>query len=87
MKGFPTKYKDLIRLLLILGFTENVASGRGGHFKYTHPTRQPLVTNQRPFIMVPRHNFEHGNFHRIIKRELKAFGFSEKEIKEACKMI
>ena len=83
-KVLPRKFKDLSKVLECLGFRLKVNSGRGGHYKYTHPNRSPIVQNQRPFIMLPRHNFDHGKLNKIVKIELKYFGFSEKEIEDCC---
>lgn len=82
MVKFPTKTKDIVRILICLGFKLNIGSGRGDHYKYIHPTRKPVVANQRPFIMVPKHQFDHGKLNEIIKSELTAFGFSKDEIKK-----
>lgn len=80
MKGFPTSQKGLIDLLERLGFKVDVSSGRGGHYKYIHPTRKPVVQNQPPFIMMQRHECETG-YPEIIKQELVAFGFTKEELK------
>lgn len=80
----PTKRLRIIALLRCLGFVEQSNSGRGDHIKFIHPSRNPIVQNQPPFIMVPRHDFEHGRFGNVIHRELVGFGFSKKEINDCC---
>ncbi len=84
MVRLPTKTKGIIRVLQCLGFNLDVGSGRGDHYKYIHPYKKPAVTNQRPFIMVPKHSFDHGKLNEIIKSELVAFGFSKDEIRKCC---
>ncbi|OGJ22224.1 MAG: hypothetical protein A3J60_02235 [Candidatus Pacebacteria bacterium RIFCSPHIGHO2_02_FULL_46_9] len=84
MGNLPRKRKEIIAVLECLGFILDVGTGRGGHYKYRHPNKVPIVDNQRPFIMIPRHDFEHGNLHQIIERELMCFGFSKNEIKVCC---
>jgi predicted RNA binding protein YcfA (HicA-like mRNA interferase family) len=84
MGNLPRKSLEIRKVLECLGFVLDVGSGRGGHYKYKHPTRVPIVDNQRPFITIPRHDFEHGNLHTIIERQLMCFGFTKKEIKNCC---
>ena len=82
MGSFPRKRQEILAVLHCLGFQLDYTSGRGDHYKFIHPTRRPIVANQPPFIMVPRHDVEHGHLAEIIKRELLCFGFSKKEIKD-----
>lgn len=84
MGNLPKKRKKIIALMYCLGFVLDVGSGRGNHYKFKHPTRQPVVENQRPFITIPRHDFDHGNLHNMIERQLMCFGFSKDEVKQCC---
>lgn len=84
MVKLPTKTKSIIRVLECLGFRLDVGSGRGDHYKYIHSSKKPVVSNQPPFIMIPKHPFDHGKLNEIIKSELTAFGFSKDEIKRCC---
>ncbi len=67
-----------------MGFKEDSGSGRGGHYKYIHLSKRPLVTNQRPFIMVPRHNISQ-NLAIAIGKQAKMFDISNEDIEACCK--
>lgn len=84
MGNLPRKTNEIIKVLECLGFRLDLGKGRGGHYKYKHPSRVPIVANQPPFITIPRHNFDNGRLHKEIERELRCFGFTKEEIKNCC---
>ena len=84
MGTFPTKRNDIVTLLKNLGFVLDLGTGRGGHYKFVHPSRVPIVANQRPFIILPKHTIENSSLNKVIKSELRYFGFTNEEIKKAC---
>jgi len=82
--SYPRKTKKIRKVLECLGFVAKSNSGRGGHYKYVHRTKFPLVKNQPPFIMIIRHNADHGHYHVMIYKQLRCFGFTDDEIKCCC---
>lgn len=79
----PTKPRDLEKCLLRLGFTKNTRVGLGNHVAtYGYPGRAPTPP-QRPFVTIP-HKMDDPDFQKAIIKQIKAFGFTEQEIRHAC---
>jgi len=79
----PNKPKELAKCLKKLGFEKKHRVGIGKHVAtYSHPTRSPK-TSQRPFITLPSH-IDDPDFAKEIVKQIRAFGFTENEVKAAC---
>ncbi len=77
----PNNYKEIVRLLIKLGFNQ-VHSGKHS-FKFKHSQRKPKDYTQRDFIVVS--TGKGITYSRIIIRELmKVYGYTEEEIKSVC---
>ena len=79
----PNKPKDLIKCLKRLGFEKKNRVGIGKHIAtYTHPVKLP-THGQRPYITIPNH-IDDPDFAKEIVKQIKAFGFTENQVKVAC---
>jgi len=86
MSKFPPDDRAaLLKLLYCLGFIEKLKTGRKRHpIKLVHPLRKPSKTNcsdQPPFIIIPYKVNE--NQIRYVLKEVKCWGFSEKDMEKA----
>lgn len=79
----PDKAKDLIKCLGRLGFEQKRRVGKGKHVAtFTYPGRK-VTPPQRPYITIP-HKIDDPDFAKEIVKQIKAFGFTDEQVKEAC---
>lgn len=83
---YPKTRKECMCLLEMLGFEQARRVGKGGHqYKYKHPWRKMDCQHEKPFVIVP-YKFFNLLGEKVCKK-LICYGFSWKEIKEACKNL
>lgn len=65
-----------------LGFIIDESKGKGGHAKAKHPTKIAKDSSGRTtnFIIIPRRKEYSKHFRELFIKEIKNFGYSEKEI-------
>ncbi len=73
--------RELVKCLLILGFTLNRKQAGTSHIKYTPPLGIQIKAGERSFIMVQMgiKTYDTNACNRYIK-QIKDFGFKEQEI-------
>ena len=83
---YPRSNTEIVNLLETLGFKRKRGIGRGKHpEKYVHPSLANLRVGDKPFVLVT-HEYIAANGQRLMKK-LQNWGFTEYEIKQACKGI
>lgn len=77
--------KDLEKALKNLGFTVDKSKGKGGHFKAKCPPGIIIQPGQKSFVIIPHTKEIYEDLRNKILKEVKSFGFTEKQFLEALK--
>lgn len=86
MSNIPSfSSKDLEKALRSLGFVIDKSKGKGGHYKAKCSKGIVLQPGQKSFVIIPHTKEIYEDLKNKILKEVKSFGFTEKQFLEALK--